>query len=384
MDSTVVEIADVPESAVVVTSVHTKETTRQVFENNFGTELDFAPDADDTQAEFFGECGYRASRFQKFPDLVPDTEQVFADHDADYGSSYQERFRACRTMAWCVREVEAEMIRVHSNSCRLRWCPVCAEARANIIARSCREFFEKQSSVRFLTLTQKRSDLPLKEQVARIKKSFAKFRRCSGWRKYVTGCVWFLQIKPSCGGKWWHIHLHILLTGSYIPQDWLSEKWLEVTGDSKIVDIRFVDELDSALRDVVRYAGRPANLLDVSPEYRLELVHATDKIRVCGTTGICKAVSLRPPKFNKGDSRYENLGRYSTIQRLAATGDERARDILRAVRDKTPLKNAHSFRDVDDFIDNEFTGLSPIEPMSRSRAPPEMDIVVEPDSFWDW
>lgn len=367
-----------------VTSVHTKETTRQVSENNFGTELDFAPDADDTQTEFFGECGYRASRFQKFPDLVPVTEQVFADHDADYSSSYWERFRACRTMAWYVREIETGMIRVQSNSCRLRWCPVCAEARANIIAHSCREFFGKQSSVRFLTLTQKRSELSLREQIARIKKSFAKFRRCSGWLKGVTGCTWFLQIKPSCGGKWWHVHLHILLTGSYIPQDWLSEKWLEVTGDSRIVDIRFVDELDSALRDVVRYAGRPANLLDVSPKYRSELVHATDKIRVCGTTGICKAVSLRPPKFEKDDSRSENLGRYSTIQRLAANGDESARDVIRANRNRVPLENSHSFRDVDDFIDNKFTGLSPIEPMERGRAPPGTDIIIEPDGFWDW
>lgn len=383
MDSAIAEIAESRETAFFPSSVHTKETTRQFFENDCRTDLDFAPDADDTQAEFFGECGYRASRFQKFPDLTPITEQVLADHDTDYGSYYLKRFRACRTMAWCVRDVETDMITTRSNSCRLRWCPVCAEARANIIEHSCREFFEKQSSVRFLTLTQKRNDLSLKKQIAQIKKSFAKLRRCSGWRKYVTGCVWFLQIKPSCGGKWWHVHLHILLTGSYMPQNWLSGKWLKVTGDSKIVDIRFVCDLGSALKDVVRYAGRPANLLDVSQKYRLELVHATDKIRVCGTTGICKDVSLRPPKFQKDDSCCENLGSYSTIQRLAVMGDERARDILRAERDGTPLKNAHSFRDVDDFIDDRFSGLSPIEPLSQSRSPPKMDNAIEPDSFWD-
>jgi len=69
---------------------------------------------------------------------------------------------------------------------------------------------------------------------------------------------------------------------------------------------------------------------------------------------------------------------------LAATGDESARDILLAIKNRVPLENAHSFRDVDNFIDDEFTGLSPVEPMERGRAPPGMDVVVEPDDFWDW
>lgn len=358
------------DAAAVVTSVHTKETTEQFSENNLRTGIE------DTQAELFGEHSYRTSRLEKFPDLAVETDQTLIDYDSDCGTYYHERFRACRTMAWFVRDVETDMIRIHSNSCRLRWCPMCAEARANTITHTCREFFEKQPAVRFLTLTQKRNDLPLRDQIARMKKWFKKLRYCSGWRRYVTGCVWFLQIKPICGGKSWHVHLHILLTGSYMPQNWLSEKWLDVTGDSKIVDIRSVCNLGSALKDIVRYAGRPANLLDVYPEYRHELIKATDKIRVCGTAGICKAVSLRPPRFEQDDSRYENLGRYSTIQRLAAAGDESARDLFRAERDLTPLKNAHSFRDVDDFIDNGFTGLS-------CRDPPDMDVVVEPDNFWD-
>ena len=369
------------DSTAVVTSVHTKETTRQ---NVDGYGQNFAPGVEDTQAEFFEERSYRAVRLQEFPDLAIVTEQVSGEHDENYGTYYRERFWKCRTMAWYVRDVESDMIRIQSNSCRLRWCPMCADARAKIILHSCRDFFEKQSSVRHLTLTQKHNDLPLGEQVAQIKKSFVNLRRCSGWRKYVTGCIWFLQIKPSCGGKWWHVHLHILLTGSYMPQSWISEKWLKITGDSKIVHIRSVENLGKALKDVARYVGRPANLLDVAPEHRLELVHSTDGIRLCGTTGICNAVSLRPPKFKPVDSRNEYLGRYSTIQRLAANGDESARDVIRANLNRVPFENAPTFRDVDDFIDNEFTGLSPVEPMERGRAPPGMDIVVEPDGFWDW
>ncbi len=374
MDATVVEMTDGPESAALPSSVHTEETTGQFLD---GSGQDFAPVVEDTQAELFGQSGFRARLFKKIPDLVIVTRSVFDEHDVSDGSNWLSRFEVCRTLAWFVWNVEIEMIRVHSNSCRLRWCPVCAEARSNTIAHSCCEFFSKQSAVRFLTLTQKHTDLSLDEQITRIKKSFAQLRRCAGWRKYVTGCVWFLQVKPSCGGKWWHVHLHMLLTGSYIPQKWLSEKWLKVTGDSKIVDIRSVCNLDSALSDVVRYAGRPANLLDVSEKYRMELVCATDKIRICGTTGICRAVSLRPPKFKQDNSRYKVLGRYSTIMKLAAAGDERARDIVRAERNGTPLENAHSFQGVDDFIDDKFPGFGSVEPMPpdlfspNERAPPE-------------
>lgn len=385
------------DAAAVVTSVHTKEITRQFYSQQGDMSLPhFSPEngdlaekpdfwveseGDEEQAELFGERSYRAERLQEFPDLAVLTEQVYREHDENFATCYRDRFWKCRTMAWYVRDVETNMIRIQSNSCRLRWCPMCADARAKIILHSCREFFEKKSSVRFLTLTQKHNDLPLKEQIAQIKKSFVALRRCSGWRKYVTGCVWFLQIKPNCGGKWWHVHLHILLTGSYIPQKWLSEKWLKITGDSKIVDIRSVENVGKALKDVARYVGRPANLLDVASEYRLELVNSTDRIRVCGTTGLCRALSLRPPKFNGDDSSNENLGRYSTIQKLAANGDESARDIIRANRNGVPLKNATSFRDVDDFIDDEFVGLSELE---RGRAPPGMGVVVEPDNYWDW
>ena len=35
-----------------------------------------------------------------------------------------------------------------------------------------------------------------------------------------------------------HQHLHLLFFGSFMPQSWLSNAWLAVTGDSPVVDIR--------------------------------------------------------------------------------------------------------------------------------------------------
>lgn len=290
------------------TSVHTKETTRQVLSQDIVSGLS---SSQDIATKFSASWTYRQRRLRKCFDLARIDEQVFGNSDVVYDTNYLARFRRCRTWAWIVRDIENKKLTICSNSCRLRWCPMCGEARVKTIAHSCREFFKKQKRVRFLTLTLKHRDISLKEQIARIKKSFAKLCRSSVWRKYVTGSIWFLQTKPNCGGKWWHVHLHILLTGSYVPQDWLSEKWMKITGDSKIVDIREVRggyDLGKVIKDVVRYAGQPANLLDVDYEYRLELVHVTDKIRICGTTGICKAMSLRPKKFKDVSSSYTKVG----------------------------------------------------------------------------
>ena len=113
---------------------------------------------------------------------------------------------------------------------------MCGKARVNIIKRNCFEFFSKQPFVRFLTLTMKHYDLPLRDQIRLLKKNFVKLARRVGWKKYVTGSVNFLHVKYN-EKTGWHVHLHILLTGSYLPQKWLSAEWLKVTGDSVIVHV---------------------------------------------------------------------------------------------------------------------------------------------------
>ncbi|GAI68281.1 unnamed protein product [marine sediment metagenome] len=134
-------------------------------------------------------------------------------------------------------------------------------------------------------------------------------------------------------------------------------------------------ELGQTIRDYARYSGRPANLIDIPAEHRLEVVQAFEGIRVCWKTGICKAVSLSPPKYDKGDSEKRNLGRDITVHRIAASGNMDALKIAFHALAKIPLENARSFRADDNGYDSAGI-LSPVEPLPKDlfsaneRSPP--------------
>jgi len=364
------------DATAVCTLVHKKEITRQIdadFEQGLSQ---FVSDVDSSSLL---DCGHRADklrRCRKCSEFEQSLELVFERHSM----SLLERWRRCRTMAWHIFYPETGLIKIQSNSCRLRFCPMCGDARVSIIAHSCSEFFQKQSFVRFLTLTLKHSDLSLAEQIRRMKKCYIKLSRRVGWKKYVTGSVAFLHVKWN-ENTGWHVHLHILLTGSYLPQKWLSEEWFKVTGDSLVVHVQAAHsdkELGQAIKDFTRYAGCPANLLKIPAEYQVETIRAFEGIRVCWATGICRDVSLSPPKYKEGDAQGINLGRDSTIRMRAKEGDFNALRILFCSAKRVPYykispENPASFRDDDDFIDDKFLGLSEVEPdewVERERPPP--------------
>lgn len=364
------------DATAVCTSVHKEEITRQIDADYERSLSLFISDVDGSSLL---DCGHRTDKLRKCRKcsvLEKSLELIFERHSM----SMLERWRKCRTMAWHIYYPETGLIKIQSNSCRLRFCPMCGDARVSIIAHSCSEFFQKQSFVRFLTLTLKHSHEPLIDQIRRMKCCFVKLTRRVGWKKYVTGYVAFLHVKWN-DYSGWHVHLHILLTGSYVPQKWLSAEWLKVTGDSVIVHIQAAHsdkELGEAIKDFARYAGCPANLLKIPAEYQLEVVHAFEGIRVCWKAGICRGVSLSPPRYKECDAQGINLGRDSTIKMRAKEGDFDALRILFCSYKRVPYykispENPTSFRDDDDFIDDKFLGLSEAEPdewVHRERSPP--------------
>jgi len=369
------------DATVVVTSVHNKEITREI---DVECERGLSRFIMGVDKLFVLEHSYRGKRFGPFYDLDAILVFELEQHDSEHGTTFLERYTRCRTMAWRIYYPETNLIRVQSNSCRLRWCPVCGEARVNIIKHNCFEFFSEQSYVRFLTLTLKHSGLSLNEQIRRMKKCFVKLSQRVGWKKYVTGTVAFLHVKWN-EKTGWHVHLHILLTGLYLPQEWLSAEWLKVTGDSIIVHVQACyseKKLAATIKDFVRYAGCPANLRETPMEHRQEIIHAFEGIRVCWTTGICRAISLSPPRYKQGDAQGINLGRDSTLRMRAKEGNLDALKILFCSEKGVPWNkiasgNPHSFRDDDDFIDDKFLGLSEAEPdewVKRERPPPEKNL----------
>lgn len=303
---------------------------------------------EETTVDIFAGGDYRAWVFGNFPDLMPVTEAAILAYDNAYYTHYADGLAKCRTNAWYSQSIDTGLVDILSNSCRQRWCPACAEARARTIAHGCLDFFSKQSAVRSLTLTQKHSDLPFDVQRKKLYKAFRKLRSSKFFRGKVTGGVWYFQTKRMSSGGRWHNHLHCLITGSFIPQDWLSQKWLKITGDSSVVDIRSVDmsgdKLARAVSDIVRYSGRPANLRDIPADCRLELMYALDGVRVVGKWGKCRAIELAPPHYKEGGGRI-SLGSVPAVHEMLESGDERARQIVFAYQHGTPLRANVSLAD---------------------------------------
>jgi hypothetical protein len=116
--------------------------------------------------------------------------------------------------------------------------------------------FADGRELRLITLTLRKSDRTLSEDVDFLYKSFVRLRRRKLWSRGQHGGVYFVEIKRRRSDDGWHVHLHVLADGTYINKKALSDTWLKITGDSFIVDVRYCQSGDDAAKYVAKYAGK--------------------------------------------------------------------------------------------------------------------------------
>lgn len=289
----------------------------------------------ETSVEPHIDTSYRAFRARKIAAELSASVSLYSYLDNDQGRDRLSLLMSCRRYAWFAREVETGRVLVASNSCRLRWCPICSKARGYYIVSNVIPWAEHQKTIRFMTLTLKHSSEPLPGQINRLYTAFKKLRTDKQFKTYCTGGIWFFQVVKSKDGESWHPHLHCLVTGKYIPTDWLSRKWLAVTGSSKIVKLQAVKNPDKAAEYVARYSARPVELSDYEFEERLLIFEAFHGRRLAGTWGKARTVSLSPPRKVE-ENKYERLGSWDLIHELSKT-EPVALSILKAWAEKTPI-----------------------------------------------
>jgi hypothetical protein len=142
--------------------------------------------------------------------------------------------------------------RIVSGSCRSRWCRPCQASRAAHVRRALETHWD-QRPTRLITLTKRSTpDDQLEQLVNELYSAFRRLRATTLWRRCVTGGVAFTEITRG-DGTHWHVHLHVISQGKYLPHDQLAKAWLAATGDSHIVDIRLVRERRELLNYVVKY-----------------------------------------------------------------------------------------------------------------------------------
>jgi plasmid rolling circle replication initiator protein Rep len=97
----------------------------------------------------------------------------------------------------------------------------------------------------------------------------------------VAGAVWSYEIKRGSGSGEWHPHLHMIALAENLQVEGagnhgaLSAEWHNITGDSFMVDVRPIDELDpvSGFIEVFKYAVK------FSSQSPADTVHAFQTLR---------------------------------------------------------------------------------------------------------
>ena len=132
--------------------------------------------------------------------------------------------------------------RVMACYCHSRHCEPCMRAKSSLITNNLRTILKSRpdSRFRFITLTLRHSDAPLRQQIQRLYSCYKELRRAKQWKASQKGGAATLEIKWIPATKKWHPHLHIISEGEYLSTYDLSATWRHITGDSHVVDIRLI------------------------------------------------------------------------------------------------------------------------------------------------
>jgi len=162
-----------------------------------------------------------------------------------------------------------DRVKLHGASlCRKHLlCPLCAIRRG---AKSLAAYLQKWETIKaenpalnayLVTLTVKDGE-DLKERFNHLQKSQKELWKRKS-RIYATaldgvvGAVWSYEVKRGKNSGSWHPHLHMIALAENPPdQAALSAEWLNITGDSFIVDVRPISQEDpaSGFIEVFKYA----------------------------------------------------------------------------------------------------------------------------------
>lgn len=211
----------------------------------------------------------------------------------DLGIDRLWNFTQCGKHAYVLRHpTEPDVYRISGSTCHDRFCLPCANSRSHTIAMNVIDN-NHASQTRLITLTLHSHTEPLAQLLSHLSISFSKLRQRSQWKKRVTGGVAFLEIKWNAHLSRWNVHLHILASGKYYKTGLLSALWLEITGNSKIVDLAFVHDRKHAARYITKYASKPLDPTVIAVPDRLdEAIVALKGRRLCTTFGTWRGIKL--------------------------------------------------------------------------------------------
>lgn len=253
------------------------------------------------------------------------------------------RFKACGASAWVLKSLDnPPLYRIRTNRCHDRFCEACNVEKRRLVAWNLARNLPSQH-LRLLTLTLKHTAQPLSDQINRLYTCFRKFRNRKPIARLLTGGIYFLELTTSDKTGLWHPHLHVICTGRYLPKDLLAKHWLSSTGDSYVLDIRYIRSPGHAAGYIVKYAGKALSpKVWKHPERFAEAIQALSHRRTFHTFGTFKNLALSKPPDD--DHTWVVIGTLDTFIKSGIEGSPIARDIMNHLR----IRLNHTPQDYDD------------------------------------
>jgi len=175
-------------------------------------------------------------------------------------------------------------------TCGFRLCPDCGRRRAGKLltkylpAAAAFPAISNTQAVH-LVLTQAHKPETLRDAVKRITGHFRTLRRRSFWRDHFAGGLFAVEFTIDAAGLY-HAHLHILgFRRRFFDVQILKDLWLEITGDSSVLRLDpITGEMKDGLREVLKYAVKPASIADFTPDHLKDFMAMRNQ-RMFGTFG---------------------------------------------------------------------------------------------------
>ena len=251
-----------------------------------------------------------------------------------------DSFWRCGKNAWIEHSKSRGQYRVRSQTCGQRICPVCGKRRREEVRKRLLDAFAllPRSYLRFLTLTLRSTKTPLADQLARLTKCFRQLRQRKFWREKVTFGAAVVELTRARDTGNWHPHLHIIMVGEFIDQNFLSRTWKEITGDSMIVDIRKIDSTQVAIEELAKYASKPTAFEYLKGDARagIELYESIKNRHLLIVFGDAPDHLRRINKKkrrDKGPDDWKSIAPLWVVVDLALAGNENAKLLIRSLDD---------------------------------------------------
>lgn len=273
---------------------------------------------------------HQSYQSETFGDLLPEMQRIeMAIHaSGKYENTIlSDKIGRCCMKPMIFRSGETGSIRLYEARCKSRACPRCAKFRASATMHRSRILISKMDSPRFLTLTIRSSNRPLRSQLQFLKAAFVKLRRTCIWQEKVVGGIYTWEVTYNVKTQQWHPHLHAVIDGKYFHQRSLLLEWQRILNDQAGVHIRKVHSVSQASKYLASYIAKSSSIESMPDECISEWAQSISGMRLFQPFGNLHGISSKvedddyvPQKmyewFSPNDLAWDAMGGDNIAARL--------------------------------------------------------------------